>query len=69
MWSSKKNTIQVFFVLTEDKTDIANMSETMQLALQVRGDILCFCHLQINKIKYLIHKILNDIRVFSGNTI
>ncbi|XP_027851620.2 DNA topoisomerase 2-binding protein 1-B isoform X1 [Aphis gossypii] len=32
MWSSKKNTIQVFFVLTEDKTDIENMSETMQLA-------------------------------------
>ncbi|KAL4096856.1 hypothetical protein QTP88_021734 [Uroleucon formosanum] len=34
MWSSKKNTIQVFFVLTEDRTDIEDMSETMQLALQ-----------------------------------
>lgn len=39
MWSSKKNTIQVFFVLTEDRTDIEDMSETMQLALQVSGDV------------------------------
>jgi len=42
MWSSKKNTIQVFFVLTEDKTDIENMSETMQLAFHVSGDVCIF---------------------------
>ncbi|XP_025419492.1 DNA topoisomerase 2-binding protein 1 isoform X2 [Sipha flava] len=34
MWSAKKKTIRVFFVLTEDRTDIENMSETMQLAFQ-----------------------------------
>jgi len=42
MWSSKKSTIRVFFVLTEDRTDIENMSETMQLALQVSGDVCIF---------------------------
>jgi hypothetical protein len=42
MWSSKKSTIQVFFVLTEDRTDIENMSETMQLALQVSSDVCIF---------------------------
>lgn len=38
MWSARKKTIKVFFVLTEHQTDIENMSETMQLALQVSGD-------------------------------
>jgi len=55
MWSSRKNTIQVFFVLTEDRVDIENMSETMQLALQVSGDVLCFWGSQIIKIKYIDH--------------
>lgn len=35
MWSAKKKTIEVFFVLTEGRTDIENTSENMQLALQV----------------------------------
>ncbi|XP_050425063.1 DNA topoisomerase 2-binding protein 1 isoform X2 [Adelges cooleyi] len=34
MWAKKKKTIKVFFVLTDDRADIKNMSESMQLALQ-----------------------------------
>lgn len=39
MWSTKKKTIKVYFVLTEGRTDIENMSETMQLALQVSENV------------------------------
>lgn len=37
MWSTKKKTIEVFFVLTDGQTEIENTSENMQLALQVSG--------------------------------
>lgn len=38
MWPAKKNTIKVYFVLTDGETDIENASEKMLLAYQVRDD-------------------------------
>lgn len=49
MWSTKKKTIKVFFVLTDSRTDINDMSETMQLALQVNDDIQYY-HLVIEPV-------------------
>lgn len=43
MWSAKKKTIRVFFVLTEGRADIENMSDAMQLAFQVSDNALLHC--------------------------
>lgn len=39
MWPAKKNTIKVYFVLTDGEVDIENASEKMQLAFQVCENI------------------------------
>lgn len=40
MWSSKKSTVNVYFVLTDGGTDIETTTENMQLAFQVSEDVV-----------------------------
>lgn len=39
-WSEKKNTIKVYFVLSDGETDVENAPENMQLAFHVRDAVL-----------------------------